>query len=84
MRESDSTLMRADLQDHVYACLKDGLATRKLAPGEKLSLQELAQACGVSRSPVQQALTRLVSPRARRGQAASRPVREAAAGRLGL
>ena len=61
MPESTSTLARADLHDQVYASLKEGLATRKLAPGEKLSLQELAAAYGVSRSPVQQALTRLVS-----------------------
>jgi DNA-binding GntR family transcriptional regulator len=57
-----STLLaRADLHDQVYASLKEALATRKLEPGEKLSLQELAAAYGVSRSPVQQALTRLVS-----------------------
>ena len=57
-----STLLaRADLHDQVYASLKEALATRKLAPGEKLSLQELATAYGVSRSPVQQALTRLVT-----------------------
>jgi len=57
-----STLLtRADLHDQVYASLKEALATRKLAPGEKLSLQELATLYGVSRSPVQQALTRLVS-----------------------
>jgi hypothetical protein len=63
MRELDSTLMRADLRDREYASPKDGLATRKLAPGEKLRLQELAKTYGVSRNPVQQALTRLVSPR---------------------
>ena len=57
-----STLLaRADLHDQVYASLKEALATRKLTPGEKLSLQELAAAYGVSRSPVQQALTRLVT-----------------------
>jgi DNA-binding GntR family transcriptional regulator len=54
-------LARADLHDQVYASLKEALATRKLAPAEKLSLQELATAYGVSRSPVQQALTRLVT-----------------------
>src|SRR5258708_5083015 len=56
-----SILARTDLHDQVYASLKVALATRKLAVGEKLSLQELATAYGVSRSPVQQALTRLVS-----------------------
>lgn len=62
MSDSTSTILaRTDLHDQVYASLKDALATRKLAPGEKLSLQELATAYGVSRSPVQQALTRLVT-----------------------
>jgi len=61
MPDSSSVLARTDLHDQVYASLKDALATRKLAPGEKLSLQELATAYGVSRSPVQQALTRLVT-----------------------
>ena len=56
-----ATIERVDLSDQVYATLKDWLATRKLAPDDKLSLHELAAAFGVSRSPVQQALTRLVS-----------------------
>ena len=61
MGERAGTLERIDLNDQVYASLKDRLATRKLAPGEKLSLHELAAAFGVSRSPVQHALTRLAS-----------------------
>ena len=61
MAESTRKLTRADLHEQVYGSLKEALATRKLAPGEKLSLQELAAAYGVSRSPVQQALTRLAS-----------------------
>jgi len=61
MPDSSTVLARSDLHDQVYASLKEALATRKLAPGEKLSLQELATAYGVSRSPVQQALTRLVT-----------------------
>src|SRR5262245_64413417 len=61
MSEPTSTLSRAELHAQVYASLKEALATRKLAPGEKLSLQDLATAYGVSRSPVQQALTRLVT-----------------------
>jgi len=61
MRGTTPMLKRADLNDQVYASLKERLATRNLAPGEKLSLQELASAFGVSRSPVQHALTRLVS-----------------------
>ncbi len=61
MPGSTATLARADLHDQVYASLKEALATRKLVAGEKLSLQDLATAYGVSRSPVQQALTHLVS-----------------------
>jgi DNA-binding GntR family transcriptional regulator len=61
MRGTTPTLQRADLNDQVYARLKEQLSTRNLEPGEKLSLQELASAFGVSRSPVQHALTRLVS-----------------------
>ena len=60
MRESNSTLMRADLLDQVDASPKDGLATRELAPGDKPSLQDLAKAYGASR-PTQQAFTQLVS-----------------------
>jgi DNA-binding GntR family transcriptional regulator len=55
------TIERVDLNDQVYVTLKDWLATRKLHPEEKLSLHELAATFGVSRSPVQHALTRLVS-----------------------
>ena len=62
MPDSASTVLaRVDLHDQVYTSLKHALATRKLGPGEKLSLQELATAYGVSRSPVQQALTRLAT-----------------------
>src|SRR5262249_42408751 len=62
MPDSTSTgLARTALHAQVYGSLKEALATRKLAPGEKLSLQDLATAYGVSRSPVQQALTRLVT-----------------------
>jgi DNA-binding GntR family transcriptional regulator len=56
-----ATIERVDLNDQVYATLKEWLATRKLGPEEKLSLHELAVAFGVSRSPVQHALTRLVA-----------------------
>lgn len=56
-----ATIERVDLNDQVYTTLKEWLATRKLAPDEKLSLHELAESFGVSRSPVQHALTRLVS-----------------------
>jgi DNA-binding GntR family transcriptional regulator len=56
-----ATIERVDLNDQVYTTLKEWLATRKLGPDEKLSLHELAALFGVSRSPVQHALTRLVA-----------------------
>lgn len=60
------------LSDHVYETLKRRLVRRELGPGEKVSLHELALELGVSRSPVHNALTRLVSEgllavKARRG-----------------
>jgi DNA-binding GntR family transcriptional regulator len=66
------TAPRANLNDRVYETLKQQLVHRELGPGEKLSLHELADALGVSRSPVHHALTRLVSEgllsvKARRG-----------------
>jgi len=56
-----AAIERVDLNDQVYATLKEWLAARKLQPEEKLSLYELAATFGVSRSPVQHALTRLVT-----------------------
>ena len=63
---------RANLNDQVYATLRERILTREPGPGAKLSLHELAAELGVSRSPVHHALTRLVSEgllsvKARRG-----------------
>lgn len=67
-----TTLAKPSLADRVYEELRARVLTRRHAPGEKLSLHVLAAELGVSRSPVHQALTRLVSEglltvRARRG-----------------
>jgi GntR family transcriptional regulator, rspAB operon transcriptional repressor len=61
-----------NLNDRVYGELRTRILARKHAPGEKLSLHNLADELGVSRSPVHHALTRLVSEgllsvRSRRG-----------------
>ena len=53
-------LVRVDLNEQAYHWVRDRLLARELGPGEKLSLQALADELGVSRSPVHQALTRLV------------------------
>jgi DNA-binding GntR family transcriptional regulator len=54
-------LVRIDLSEQAYRWVRDRLLTRHFGPGDKLSLQALADELGVSRSPVHQALTRLVS-----------------------
>lgn len=53
--------MRVDLNEQAYEWVRERLLARQFSPGEKLSLQALADELGVSRSPVHQALTRLVS-----------------------
>jgi DNA-binding GntR family transcriptional regulator len=54
-------LVRTDLNEQAYQWVRERLLARQLGPGEKLGLQALADELGVSRSPVHQALTRLVS-----------------------
>lgn len=53
-------LVRVDLSEQAYEVLRERIVTRALGPGERLSLQSLADDLGVSRSPVHHALTRLV------------------------
>ncbi len=65
-------LPRTNLNEQVYETLRQRVLRRDPGPGAKLSLHELATELGVSRSPVHQALTRLVSEgllsvKARRG-----------------
>jgi len=52
---------RPNLNEQVYGELRGRVLRRRHAPGEKLSLHNLADELGVSRSPVHHALTRLVS-----------------------
>ncbi|HSI98237.1 MAG TPA: GntR family transcriptional regulator [Gaiellaceae bacterium] len=56
-----TTLAGPNLADQVYEALRMRVLTRQHPPGAKLSLHVLASELGVSRSPVHQALTRLVS-----------------------
>lgn len=65
------------LADDVYDILRDGLITRRIAPGSRLNLDQLARELHVSNTPVRQALARLeseglVTKEAYRGFAASR------------
>ncbi|WP_341995354.1 GntR family transcriptional regulator [Microbacterium sp. LWH7-1.2] len=50
---------RAVLGDEVYARLGEAIIDGRLAPGERLRDQELAEWLGVSRTPVREALQRL-------------------------
>jgi len=45
--------------DKAYARIRGLIASGELAPGEQLAEEALAQACGVSRTPVREALRRL-------------------------
>lgn len=54
-------LERVGLADEVYEALRERLINGSFHSEEKLSLQDLALQLGVSRSPVHQALTRLVA-----------------------
>ena len=59
--EAPALLVRVDLNEQAYQWVRERLLARHFGPGEKLGLQSLADELGVSRSPVHQALTRLVS-----------------------
>jgi DNA-binding GntR family transcriptional regulator len=45
--------------DKAYARIRELIVSGELAPGEQLAEEALAQACGVSRTPVREALRRL-------------------------
>jgi len=45
--------------DHAYAAIRGMILSGQLAPGAQLSEEALADACGVSRTPVRDALRRL-------------------------
>jgi DNA-binding GntR family transcriptional regulator len=47
--------------DHAYAAIRAMILSGELAPGAQLSEEALAEACGVSRTPVRDALRRLES-----------------------
>lgn len=59
-RTAIAPLVRLDLSEQAYDILRERIVTRQLGPGERLSLQSLADDLGVSRSPIHHALTRLV------------------------
>lgn len=56
--------IRTTLRDRAYEGLRDLLIAGQLAPGEKLSMRQLAAGLGVSPMPVREAVHRLVAERA--------------------
>jgi DNA-binding GntR family transcriptional regulator len=54
-------LDRTDLTERTYAVLKDRILTRRMEPGSRVSVPEIAAALGVSRTPVNDALKRLAT-----------------------
>lgn len=78
---TDSLLRQARrnvLADDVYDILRDGLITRRIPPGSRLNLDQLARELHVSNTPVRQALARLESE----GLVTKEPYRGFAASRL--
>lgn len=55
-----AAVTRQSAADQVYRALREKIEDGSLAPGEQLADGELAQALGVSRTPVREALRRLV------------------------
>jgi DNA-binding GntR family transcriptional regulator len=56
-------LQRTSLSDQTYEALKERILDRRLAPGERLNIDALTRALGVSSSPVREALVRLEAER---------------------
>lgn len=56
--------IRATLRDRAYGGLRDLLIAGQLAPGDKLSVRELAAGLDMSPMPVREAVQRLVAERA--------------------
>jgi DNA-binding GntR family transcriptional regulator len=55
-----SDIHRSRLADQAYELLKERILTRELLPGQRLSVPALAEELGLSRSPVREAVQRLV------------------------
>ena len=56
---SDSALQRKNLADQLYELLEKRILSGEIEPGTRLSEEHVALACGVSRSPAREAITRL-------------------------
>src|SRR6476659_4379445 len=56
-----SEIRRERLADQAYEILRDRILSRELLPGQRLSVPELAREMELSRSPVREAVQRLVN-----------------------
>ncbi|MGP4111493.1 GntR family transcriptional regulator [Streptomyces sp. 4N509B] len=54
------TIHRSRLADQAYELIKDRILSRQLLPGQRLSVPALAQELNLSRSPIREAVQRLV------------------------
>lgn len=52
---------QSNLRDHAYAALRDAFTAGAFAPGDTVSLRDLAQQLGISITPVREAVRRLVA-----------------------
>ena len=57
-------------RDQVYVALREGIVSAELEPGRRLSENELAEALGVSRTPIREALVAEAYQRLADGRAA--------------
>lgn len=55
-----SSIQRSRLADQAYELLKERILTRELLPGQRLSVPAIANELGLSRSPVREAVQRLI------------------------
>lgn len=62
-------IQRSRLADQAYELLKERILTREMLPGQRLSVPAIAEDLGLSRSPVREAVQRLVQE----GLGAERP-----------
>lgn len=53
-------IQRSRLADQAYELLKERILTREMLPGQRLSVPAIAEELGLSRSPVREAVQRLV------------------------
>src|SRR5690242_8029537 len=59
LRPMPPPLIRRTLQHNVYDYLRESLATGELAPGQRLTIRDVAERIGTSIMPVREAFRRL-------------------------